>query len=350
MKNKMTNNFLEYIDYYKDNTFDEIHFNMIDAALLAFLSYEPCFDIKDDSTFEDLYNACLKMDEKDIHGAMAYINIDMLNVLKDVKRYKDIKVYNVQKQVDSDIQFGAVTFRWNNVAYVSFEGTSASMAGWVENFNLYAEYPTDTQKMAIDYLNNTIKDEDEIIYVGGHSKGGNLAMCASMETSNSIFNRIEKIYNLDGPGFREEEFNSDKYNKMHEKCINLLPDGSMVGILLNNKDYIFIEAQDIGFKKHYPFNWKMFGEFFKKGEQDKFSKGMQLQLSSNLDKVDMNDYKKLLSAFKNFFKENNLVTSRDLDDMTFIKMKDMFDDVKDVDPETRKRFFEMIKVLFIRDK
>ena len=348
MKNKIINNFLEYIEYYKDYSFEEIHFNTIDAAILGFLSYQPCIKVEDNSTFTDLYNACISMKKEEIHGAMAYVSIDMLSYIKDARRYENIRIYNIQKQVDSDIQFGAITFRWNNIAYVSFEGTSASMAGWVENFNLYAEYPTDTQKIGIDYLNNTIKDTDEIIYVGGHSKGGNLAMCSSMETSNDIFDRIKTIYNLDGPGFREEEFNTDKFKRMNNKCINILPDGSMVGILMNNKNYNFVEAQDISFKKHYPFNWKIFGEFFKKGEQNNASKDLQIQLSSNLDKVNMDDYKKLVSAFKNFFKENNLVTSHDFDDMTFTKLKDMFNDVKDVDPETRKRFFEMVKVLFIR--
>ena len=58
--------------------------------------------------------------------------------------------------------------------------------------------------------------------------------------------------------------------------------------------------------------------------------------------------KKLLMVFKKFFIDNNLVTTHDFDDMTFVKLKNMFDDVKDVDPETRKRFFEMIKVLLIR--
>lgn len=348
MKNKITNNFLEYLEYYKDYSFDEIRFNDIDATLLAFLAYAPCIEIDDNSTFEDLYNKCKFMNEENIHGSMAYVTIDILEVLKDTKRYNDIRIYNIKKQVDSNLQFGAITYRWNNIAYVAFEGTSASMAGWVENFNLYAEYPTDTQKLAIDYLNNTITENDEIIYVGGHSKGGNLAMCASMETTDSIFNRINKIYNLDGPGFRDQEFNTDKFKRMNNKCINILPDGSMVGILMNNTNYNFVEAQDMGFKKHYPFNWKIYGEFFKKGEQDKLSKSIQLQLSSNLDKVNMDDYKKLVTAFKNFFKENNLVTSHDFDDMTFTKLKDMFDDVKDVDPETRKMFFEMIKVLLIR--
>ena len=348
MKKEIYNTLTEYISYYKDYSFKEREFNIVDATIFGYLSYQPCSNIHDGATLDELYEACTKLEKEDIHGLMGYISIDILKAMKDSKRYKDVLVYDSKKRIDFDVQFGAVTFRWDNVAYVSFEGSSATMAGWVENFNLYAEYPTITQKMSIEYLNDVIKDLDEIIYVGGHSKGGNSAMVASMESVDSIFNRIKTIYNLDGPGFRELEFNSTKFNKMHEKCLNILPDGSMVGILMNNKDYTFIKSNESGVKKHYPYNWCIYGEFFIPGEQDKFSKGIQEQLNTNLDKVDMNDYRKLLMVFKKFFKDNNLVTTHDFDDMTFVKLKNMFDDVKDVDPETRKRFFEMIKVLLIR--
>ena len=57
---------------------------------------------------------------------------------------------------------------------------------------------------------------------------------------------------------------------------------------------------------------------------------------------------KIIAKAHNNKNSDNLVTSHDFDDMTFTKLKDMFNDVKDVDPETRKRFFEMVKVLFIR--
>lgn len=348
MKKEINNTLTEYIEYYKDFTFKDREFNVVDATILGYISYQPCAKIKDGATLDELYEKCIGLDKEDIHGLMGYISIDILKAMKDTKRYKDILVYDIKKKIDFDVQFGALTFRWNNVAYVSFEGSSASMAGWVENFNLYAEYPTMTQKLAISYLNDVIKDTDEVIYVGGHSKGGNCAMVSSMEAVDSIFDRIKTIYNLDGPGFREEEFKTDKFKKMNKKCLNILPDGSMVGILMNNENYNFIKANESGVKKHYPFNWVVYGEFLAKGEQDKFSKGMQQQLCTNLDKVDMNDYKKLLKVFKKFFKDNNLVTSHDFDDLTFVKLKKMFDDVKDVDPETRKRFFEMIKVILIR--
>ncbi len=348
MSVNMKNSLLEYLEYYKDYEYSSIHFNIVDATILGFLAYEPVYDIKDGSSLNELYEASLKLEDRDIHGAMAHITIQLLEQMKDSNRYKDIKVYGVTKTINSDVQFGAITFRCDDFTYVSYEGTSASMSGWVENFLLYSDYPTETQVMSIDYLKNVINDDDSVIYVGGHSKGGNLAMCASMETTKSIFNRIKTVYNLDGPGFREEEYNTDKFNKMHDKCINILPDGSMVGILLNNNDYNFVEAQDMGFKKHYPFNWKIFGEFFKKGEQSKYSIEIQKQLNTSTDKINIDDYRKLVEAFKDFFKENNLVTSHDLNELTFVKLKEMFDDVKDVDPETRKRFFEMIKLLFTR--
>ncbi|MEI3499052.1 MAG: Mbeg1-like protein [Bacilli bacterium] len=58
---------------------------------------------------------------------------------------------------------------------ISFKGTDSSLIGWLENFRLAYEYPTYTQKLAIDYLKNNISFLDQDVYVVGHSKGGNLA-------------------------------------------------------------------------------------------------------------------------------------------------------------------------------
>lgn len=40
--------------------------------------------------------------------------------------------------------------------------------------------------------------------IGGHSKGGNLAVYASSFCSNDIQDRIGKVYNYDDPGFDEK--------------------------------------------------------------------------------------------------------------------------------------------------
>ena len=77
-----------------------------------------------------------------------------------------------------------------------------------------------------------------VIIIGGHSKGGNLAMAASMEVDNNIFNRIKKIYNFDGPGFRRQEIETEKFKRVNEKTINILPSGSLVGILMENQENI----------------------------------------------------------------------------------------------------------------
>lgn len=345
----MNNSLLEFVEKYKNKTFEELSICEMDALVLANLAYQPCTSLDDESYISDLFNKCVEMGDK-VHGAMAHVAMELLGHMKDSVRYKDLKVYGVSKEVTFDVQFGGITFRNDYFTYVAYEGTSSSMIGWVENFLLPCDYPTQTQKVSVEYLNKVINDDDLVIYVGGHSKGGNAAMCAVMECNDSIFDRINNVYNFDGPGFRSEEFNSDKFERMNNKCINILPDGSMVGILLNNKNYNFIQSRETGFKKHYSLNWIFDETNLIPGEQEELSKGMQMQLASNLNKVDINDYRKLVYAFKNVFKDNYLITSHDLNEEMFINIKNKLFSVEGVPEETKYMFFEMIKTLLFREK
>ena len=53
----------------------------------------------------------------------------------------------------------------------------------------------------------------------------------------SILQRIKKIYNFDGPGFRKQEYESNKYQALTKKLVNIMPSGSLVGVLLYNDNY-----------------------------------------------------------------------------------------------------------------
>ena len=64
--------------------------------------------------------------------------------------------------------------------FVAFEGTDDSMVGWHEDFDMMHTFPIPSQKLAMEYLNQVITRKYHRVYVGGHSKGGNLAMTACM--------------------------------------------------------------------------------------------------------------------------------------------------------------------------
>ena len=96
--------------------------------------------------------------------------------------------------VNSDMQFGALTMKLSDKSiFVAFAGTDSSIIGWEEDFKMTYLYPGASQKYASVYLNKAISLLDKKVRVGGHSKGGNLAICATMNAHFWIRKKVVKI-------------------------------------------------------------------------------------------------------------------------------------------------------------
>ncbi len=338
----MNTNILDYVKYYGNSNFDEIKFNQMDALVYSILVYLPVHNVVDGTRIAELYKT---VELEKVKGAVGPIAVELLNIIQNSQRYKDVQAYNFKKIQNDEVQFGAVTFRSHANTFVTYEGTNSSVIGWIENFMLTSEYPTKTQKLAIEYINETIFTTDKKILIGGHSKGGNLAMTASMECKEDIFNRIEKIYNFDGPGFRREEYESDKFKKMNSKTVNILPEGSLVGILMLNNNYNFVNAEGVGFKQHYPTSWKVFGQFFEESKQNKASKQIEENLEKSVQELKEEDVKKSLAMLMDFFKKNNISNMSDIKALKFEEIRNMIKDIKDIDENSKKLFVEILKIL-----
>lgn len=341
----MNRNIYEYLNYYKDYTFDEVLFNIMDALLFSMLIYLPMESRKDELLLKDL-NKCFTEYK---HGAIAPISLDLYRIVSSSKRYKDLKISNISKIDNTSLQFGAFTIRDNKNTYVAYEGTNASVAGWMENFMLSCKFPTDTQDYAAKYLNKTINSLDKNIYICGHSKGGNLAMSSSMMCNRSIFDRIVKIYNFDGPGFREEEYNSLKFKETNKKTVNILPEGSIVGVLLFNDNYTYVKSKGIGFKQHYPTNWSVFGQFFVKSNLIITSKKFKESLDKSLIQLKDDDMLKILDEVELFLKNNNIY-EKGFNNINYNDFKNMILEINGVDENTKKVFIEVVKLLFNPEK
>lgn len=339
------NNLYDYIKYYKNFDFEEINFNTVDALIYSVLIYLPINELSNGSTPKEInYTNETQYNKNNIQ----YHAIEILKEIKNSKRYQNIKLYNLEKIENNEMQFGAITIRHNNITFIAFEGSNGSIIGWKENLNLSCEYPTATQKEAANYLNKVIKFTDQNIYVGGHSKGGNMAMAACMECNKNISKRIKKIFNFDGPGFRKKEFNSEKFKQMNQKLYNVIPDGSLVGILLNNMNYHYIKTSGIGFEKHRPINWHLFGEFFIENKISDYSKEIHEKVNKNIEQLNENDVKKLIEELYKFFENNNIRTTKDISKTT--DLKNIIYQINEVDDKTKKTFFDIAKILLTNTK
>lgn len=328
---------IDYLNNYKNISIKEVHWNEMDNLLCSILVYLPIKSFSKTKNIKELYNYSIN-NSLESFAAMDPVSDEILRNIHDSIRYSHLKISNFINNRDDTIQFGACTFRINGKTIVSFKGTDGSLIGWIENFRVAYEYPTITHKEAIKYLNNTINlFRDKQIYVLGHSKGGNLAIVASMQANNNIFNRIEKIYNFDGPGLRKEEFDSDNYSKILPKLENILPEYSIVGVLLNNSNYKIVKSSNFAFNEHYPNSWNTFGEFFIEGKLSKISSQLHENTTNQFNDLDKEKVKLAFETlFQNIDKDYSSSINMSLEDMVnFIK------NIKKIDPEISS-YFEKI--------
>ena len=321
---------IDYLKFYKDTSFDDVRWNDLDNLLGAILVYLPVPSFKEGKNLKELYDYALSKTLA-TSSFMAPKSMEILNMVKDSKRYAEIIISDFTNIKNEEVQFGACIIKTETEKIISFKGTDGSLIGWLENFRLAYEYPTYTQRLAIDYLKNNISFLDKDVYVVGHSKGGNLAMASVMELTDSKFNKIKKICNFDGPGFKKKEYESDKFKRLNKKLLNIIPTGSIVGTILYNDNYKVVSSNEIAIDEHSPISWKVFGQYFIEGKLSSISKQFHINTSEGLETLDEEKLKKTIeTSFKSLEKEY----ASDFR-LRFEDIKNFYTNMKNVDPEIR---------------
>ena len=186
----------------------------------------------------------------------------LLTAMAANPRFREIGVNFYVDRLDTgeEKQFSAITFLLDDgTAYVGFRGTDTTVVGWKEDFNMAFMSPIPSQTDAVEYLNVVGKKLGELpLRVGGHSKGGNLAVYSSMKCRPSVCARIREVYSHDGPGFRAGVFTGNDYLKLKDRIFKTMPASSVIGMLLENQeDYRVVESNRFGMLQHDPFSWKV---------------------------------------------------------------------------------------------
>ncbi len=330
-------NMYDYIKYYKDMDLKRVPFNYIDGLIFATLAYAP-YDSFKSKTFSEFVSGCKKIRVRKNSNSIIPIVKELSVYLENASRYKDVVINNFIDMNNKNTQFGALCITFGDNKIICFEGTDGSSIGWLENFRCMYEYPTFTQKLASEYLNDNITSSDKKVYVLGHSKGGNMAMSAAMETSDKLFKKIEKVINYDGPGFRKEEYKSKKYERLSEKLVNIMPSASMVGALLYNNKYSIIKPLTIGVSSHFPSNWNVFGEFFVRDSISAFSIKLHEKTTKGLENINMESAAYAIELlFDEILKEK-----KNIHDIKASDLISIYRNVKTIDSKTFDYIFSLI--------
>ncbi len=253
--------FNDYLKWRGDLTLEQDNFNEVDSLILARFSYLP-FDkivMNTFETIEDISNKMKSFKEKDFgyHG-----DKEMITLLGKSVRFKDMEVTDFieKNDLESQEQFSAITIHMpKNIMFVSFDGTNNSIVGWKEDFNMSFMENVPSQLRGKEYLRQiAAKYPNKKMYVGGHSKGGNVAVYASVYNDKEVQDRIIKIINCDGPGFDTKIVESEEYKRIVDKVFTFIPQDSIIGRLMEHEEkYEVIKSNAKGIYQHDIHSWQV---------------------------------------------------------------------------------------------
>ena len=273
----------EYIEEYGDYSFKERKLNEVDAVIFSFLSYMDFSNLVQEGekiTIQEAGKNQIEINPKKDKNIIAVQEANKIfKHLKNKTRYKDCILSNYEYIGNDVLQVGVICIEYEkDKIFVSFEGTDALMSGWKEDFLLGTDFPTKSHKLAIKYINKLFTFTSKKIILGGHSKGGNLALVAGMYANRLVRHKITKIYSADGPGLLDKQFKSLRYQNIKKKFIHIIPNSSIIGILLNHSNDRIVKATKKGFLAHNIAYWEVEDKIFKRSTLDTFSKELDKRL------------------------------------------------------------------------
>ena len=349
-------NILEYMDWRGDIPFSLDPFNDVDNLILAEIAYtdfEGIITHDDVMTFSDVARIYFELHtEQEINDRTTFYKLAPLVLKKaaETTRFKDITISGYLNIIssDRDEQIAAITYELpNGMYYVAFRGTDNTLVGWKEDFNLSFLQETSGQRRAIEYINYYFKDKNKKLMLGGHSKGGNFAVYAAAFCDKSIRKRITAVYSNDGPGFREEIIEKRGYKAILPKVVSILPEESLVGILLSN-DYnsYIIKCSAKGIYQHDPMTWTVYRNSFVKAESRTdtsrlFDKTMMKWLATMSD----SDREIFTDALFSTLDNTGIKTLNDLSEGGVKAFSEFMKSLKDLPAEKQQELSSMVKRL-----
>lgn len=264
-------NILTYLKWRGDLTFRERAFCEVDNLVLAELSYldfsgivpspEQGGEISIEAAAEKYYTGP-KRENRCSDGPPT----DFLSILAKSARYQKVLLSKYVERLDEDLQtdFSAIHITLGDgTVYVAYRGTSDWLVGWREDFSMSFQLMP-AQELAAEYLKTTVSKDSDLKYrVGGHSKGGNLAVYASMTYPAKGQDRIIEIYSNDGPGFCEELFDMEQYSKIQSRLIRIVPQFSVIGSLFEHEfPARIVKSSGNGVYQHDGMTWQIEGDAF----------------------------------------------------------------------------------------
>ncbi|MCR5145213.1 MAG: DUF2974 domain-containing protein [Lachnospiraceae bacterium] len=308
-------NVIDYVLWRGDYTFEDERCNLIDNFIFCQLSYIDMTEIFDETkrlTIKQLWEKI---------GAEAKFrlltdsdqNSRLLQVCAHSKRFQNVLIsdYVDNTEVQENKQFAAMTFHLNDEdVFLAFRGTDETIVGWKEDFMLsYCRVPA--QQQALEYTEKML-EKYKNCFLGGHSKGANLALYAAAHLDNQRYQKVKKIFLNDGPGFCPDVLNTELIHRINDKCIRVTPEYCIVGAIFEpdiSQSYI-VKSDENQMFQHSMMSWQVLGkEIETVPHHDIYSEAINRVFDKFIEKMDaLEDRQAFVNSIFDTMAENGAYT------------------------------------------
>ena len=255
-------NLIQYVRYFANKKFSDLPFSEVDALIFSELAYINFDMYIKNMDFVKLKDLKIKDPKKFYEGSVdAKKNKRLLEAMQKSKRFKDVKIGYCRSVIDKKnyTQFFAMTLVMpDNSGFIAFRGTDTSILGWKEDLYIVYKNKMPGQEKAASYLKEAARLFSGMFYVGGHSKGGNLAVYAVMNMDKRLERRLTKFYSFDGPGFKDGIKDLESYSRVHHKFEKYLTTKDMIGVVYNEAEKPkIVYSYGVLLGGHDPFYWSI---------------------------------------------------------------------------------------------
>lgn len=263
----------DYIDWRGDLSFAVDPLNEVDNLVLSWIVYLELdgygadvpyagrISLKDALAVHD-ERCCEPIDSKRMSSSAE----PLFRKLAASNRFGDVRMWGFVRKNDGQQQeqFAACCFEiTDDLAFVAFRGTDDTLLGWREDFNMCFMDEVPAQRDAVSYLAAAAEDFPGRLQVGGHSKGGNLAVYAAVRQQERVRRRIDTVFNNDGPGFREDMLHDARFVELRPRIRTVVPQSSVIGMLLeHSEEYVVVRSEAIWAMQHDAMSWEVRGNHF----------------------------------------------------------------------------------------
>ena len=256
---------IDYIRWRGDLSFETCPLSLADSVILCELSYIDFTQVLEPNSPAGitLREAFKRIEEEECFQLLTAAGgtDELARAAAMSERFGLLKLTHYTDVSDlSSIQFAAVHFELNNLtSYIAFRGTDNTIIGWKEDFMMSFQC-VPAQESAAEYLSATMsKDRD--YYVGGHSKGGNLAVYAASKLSVQERRHLLRIFVNDAPGFDPDVYDMKAILELKPLITKITPAYGMIGQMfrLDSDTSYIVKSSASGILQHDLETWLMDG-------------------------------------------------------------------------------------------